>query len=157
MTARLTNFGACGSIVCSTCVTVNPAAWMESSVGRLQSQQTTIRFSQFIRSCRRAVPGSSERRCSMKSSALARTTTSGPCSPGCHCRCPHWGYVVKGQMTVRYGDREEVIGGGEAFYLAPGHAPAATAGTEFIQISPTAQLQEVEVAIVRAMQQMQGT
>ena len=77
--------------------------------------------------------------------------------PGGHCRCPHWGYVVKGQMTVRYGDREEVISAGEAFYLAPGHAPAATAGTEFIQISPTDQLQEVEAAVVRAMQQMQGT
>jgi mannose-6-phosphate isomerase-like protein (cupin superfamily) len=77
--------------------------------------------------------------------------------PGGNCRCPHWGYVVKGQMTVRYGDREEVIGAGEAFYLAPGHAPAATAGTEFIQISPTDQLQEVEAAVAKAMRQMQGT
>ena len=37
---------------------------MESSVGRLQSQQTTSRLSQFIRSCSRARRGSPERRCS---------------------------------------------------------------------------------------------
>ena len=75
--------------------------------------------------------------------------------PGGHCSCPHWGYVVKGQLTVRYGGREEVIGAGEAFYMPPGHVPAATAGSEFIQFSPTDQLQAVEAAIVQAIQQMQ--
>ena len=76
--------------------------------------------------------------------------------PGGHCSCPHWGYVVKGKLTVRYGDREESIGAGEAFYMPPGHVPAATAGSEIVQFSPTPQLQTVEAAIVRAMQQMQG-
>ena len=76
--------------------------------------------------------------------------------PGGHCSCPHWGYVVKGKLTVRYGDREETIGAGEAFYMPPGHVPAATAGSEIVQFSPTPQLQTVEAAIVRAMQQMQG-
>jgi mannose-6-phosphate isomerase-like protein (cupin superfamily) len=76
--------------------------------------------------------------------------------PGGHCSCPHWGYVVKGQLTVRYGDREEVIEAGEAFYMPPGHAPAATAGSEFVQFSPTGQLQAVEAAIIKAMPQVQG-
>ena len=76
--------------------------------------------------------------------------------PGGHCSCPHWGYVVKGKLTVRYGDREESIGAGEAFYMPPGHVPAATAGSEIVQFSPTPQLQTVETAIARAMQQMQG-
>ena len=76
--------------------------------------------------------------------------------PGGHCSCPHWGYVVKGKLTVRYGDREETIGAGEAFYMPPGHVPAATAGSEIVQFSPTSQLQTVEAAITRAMQQMQG-
>ena len=76
--------------------------------------------------------------------------------PGGHCSCPHWGYLVKGKLTVRYGDREETIGAGEAFYMPPGHVPAATAGSEIVQFSPTPQLQTVEAAIVRAMQQMQG-
>jgi mannose-6-phosphate isomerase-like protein (cupin superfamily) len=76
--------------------------------------------------------------------------------PGGHCPCPHWGYVVKGQLTVRYGDREEVIGAGEAFYMPPGHVPAATTGSEIVQFSPTGQLQAVEAAMAKAMQQMQG-
>jgi hypothetical protein len=76
--------------------------------------------------------------------------------PGGRCPCPHWGYVLKGRMTVRYADHEEVCEAGDAFYLPPGHTPAAEAGTEFIQISPSDQLQEVEAAVVKAMQQMQG-
>ena len=76
--------------------------------------------------------------------------------PGGHCSCPHWGYVVKGELTVRYGDREEVIGAGEAFYMPPGHVPAATAGSEFVQFSPTDQLQAVEAEIAKAIAQMQG-
>ena len=76
--------------------------------------------------------------------------------PGGRCPCPHWGYVLKGRMTVRYADHEEVCEAGDAFYLPPGHAPAAEAGSEFIQISPSDQLQEVEAAVVKAMQQMQG-
>ena len=76
--------------------------------------------------------------------------------PGGRCSCPHWGYVIKGRMIVRYADHEEVCETGDAFYMPPGHAPAAEAGTEFIQISPSDQLQEVEAAVVKAMQQMQG-
>ena len=76
--------------------------------------------------------------------------------PGGRCSCPHWGYVLKGRMIVRYADHEEVCEAGDAFYMPPGHAPTAEAGTEFIQISPSDQLQKVEAAVVKAMQQMQG-
>jgi hypothetical protein len=76
--------------------------------------------------------------------------------PDGRCPCPHWGYVLKGRMIVRYADHEEVCEAGDAFYMAPGHAPAAEAGSEFIQFSPTDQLQAVEAAIVTYMQQMQG-
>jgi hypothetical protein len=72
--------------------------------------------------------------------------------PGGQCRCPHWGYVFKGQITVTYGDREEVIGAGDAFYMPPGHVPAALAGSEFIQFSPTDQLKVTLAAIQKAMQ-----
>jgi hypothetical protein len=76
--------------------------------------------------------------------------------PGGQCPCPHWGYVIKGQLTIRYGDREEVIGAGEAYYMPPGHTPAATMGSEFVQFSPADQLQAVDAAMAKAMQQMQG-
>ena len=68
------------------------------------------------------------------------------------CHCPHWGVMTKGRMTVRYVDHEEVIEAGDAFYMAPGHTPAADAGTEFIQFSPTDLLAETEAAIARGMQ-----
>ena len=59
-------------------------------------------------------------------------------------------------MTVSYADREEVIAPGEAFYMTPGHTPAATAGTEFVQFSPTDQLAVSEAVMAKNMQEMQG-
>jgi hypothetical protein len=76
--------------------------------------------------------------------------------PGGKCSCPHWGYVLKGRITVRYGDHEEVIEAGDAFYMPPGHAPEAEAGTELIQISPADELATVEAAIMQSMQQSAG-
>ena len=72
--------------------------------------------------------------------------------PTGRCTCPHWGYVFKGRVIVRYDDREETINAGEAFYMPPGHAPEAEAGTELVQFSPADQLAEVEAAILASMQ-----
>jgi hypothetical protein len=66
---------------------------------------------------------------------------------GGRCPCPHWGFLLKGQMTVRYADGEETIEAGHAFYLPPGHVPAAQAGTEFVQFSPAAELTAVMAAL----------
>ena len=72
--------------------------------------------------------------------------------PGGMCQCPHWGVMTKGRMTVRYAGHEEVFEAGDAFYMPPGHAPAAEAGTEFVQFSPTDLLAETEAGIARGMQ-----
>jgi len=71
--------------------------------------------------------------------------------PDGRCQCPHWGILTKGRMTVRYADHEEVIEAGDAFYMPPGHTPAADAGTELIQFSPTDLLAATEAAIAKAM------
>jgi mannose-6-phosphate isomerase-like protein (cupin superfamily) len=76
--------------------------------------------------------------------------------PDDRCQCPHWGYVFKGKMTVHYADHDEVVGPGEAFYMPPGHTPAADAGTEFVQFSPTDELAISEVVIAKNMEEMQG-
>jgi hypothetical protein len=76
--------------------------------------------------------------------------------PGGNCSCPHWGYMFKGRMIVRYADHEEVFEPGDAFYMAPGHAPEAQAGTEFVQFSPADQLAATEAAIVAGMKAAQG-
>ena len=77
--------------------------------------------------------------------------------PGDACQCPHWGYVLKGRLTYRLADREEVFEAGDAFYLPPGHVPLADAGSECVQFSPTEPLRETEEAMMRNMQAMQGS
>jgi hypothetical protein len=77
--------------------------------------------------------------------------------PGGVCRCPHWGVVQKGRLTVRYGDREETYVAGDAFYMPPGHTPAAIAGTELVQFSPTDLLAETEAAIAKGLQEVGHT
>jgi hypothetical protein len=38
------------------------------------------------------------------------------------CPAPHWGYLLKGELTVRFKDgTEEVLRAGDAFYWPPGH------------------------------------
>jgi ethanolamine utilization protein EutQ (cupin superfamily) len=76
--------------------------------------------------------------------------------PDDSCQCPHWGYVLKGRLTWRIGDREEVCEAGDAYYVPPGHSPKAEAGSEFVQFSPTEELQASQAAIAANMQNMQG-
>ena len=72
------------------------------------------------------------------------------------CPCPHWGYVLKGRLTYRFSDHEEVFEAGDAFYLPPGHVPLAEAGSEVVQFSPTKELNETSEVIMKNMQEMQG-
>lgn len=58
--------------------------------------------------------------------------------PGDACGSEHWGYVLKGSLTYRIGDHDEVFGGGDAFYVPAGHTLIARAGTEVVFFSPTA-------------------
>ena len=56
--------------------------------------------------------------------------------PDDRCQCPHWGYVLKGRLTYRFADHDEVFEAGDAFYLPAGHIPLADAGSEIVQFSP---------------------
>lgn len=77
--------------------------------------------------------------------------------PDDRCQCPHWGYVFKGRLTWRFADHEEVCEEGDAFYVPPGHTPAAETGSEFLQISPAGELREVTTAVLRNMRAMHGS
>jgi hypothetical protein len=77
--------------------------------------------------------------------------------PGDNCSCPHWGYVIRGKITYRFADREEVHEAGDVFYLPPGHVPSFEAGTEFVQISPSEELKMVSDAIARNREAAEGT
>ncbi len=76
--------------------------------------------------------------------------------PDDRCQSPHWGYVLRGRVRVRYHDREEVISEGEAFYMEPGHTTVFEEDTELVEFSPQGEYQktlEVAQRNVAAMQE----
>lgn len=72
--------------------------------------------------------------------------------PDDRCQCPHWGYLFKGRMRVRYaGDREEVIGAGEAYYLPPGHNVMVEEDSQLVEFSPRGEYQKTMEVAARNM------
>lgn len=56
------------------------------------------------------------------------------------CQCPHWGYLIEGEVTVTYTDgSEEIVSGGDLFYWPPGHTVRVGADAEIILFSPEAE------------------
>ena len=56
---------------------------------------------------------------------------------GDRCQCPHWGYVVNGEITALYADgSEETSRGGDLFYWPPGHSVRADQATDIVMFSP---------------------
>jgi hypothetical protein len=77
--------------------------------------------------------------------------------PDDSCQCPHWGYVLKGRWTCRFGEREEVFEAGDAFYMPPGHIPLSNEpGTEVLLFSPRAELRQTEEVIMKNVQALQA-
>jgi hypothetical protein len=72
--------------------------------------------------------------------------------PGDQCHCPHWGYVTRGSLTFAFADRVEVYEAGDAYYVPPGHTPAASEDSETVMFSPTDLLRETEEQMARNMQ-----
>lgn len=76
--------------------------------------------------------------------------------PDDRCQCPHWGYVVKGRVTFRFPDHEEVFEAGDAYYTPPGHVPVKhEPGSEIVQFSPAHELELTVAAMERNMKAMQ--
>lgn len=75
--------------------------------------------------------------------------------PDDRCQCPHWGFLFKGKLVIRYADREETIEAGQAYYMAPGHLPLALEACEGVEYSPTAELQKTAEAVGRNLAAMQ--
>jgi hypothetical protein len=75
--------------------------------------------------------------------------------PDDRCQCPHWGYLLKGRMTVKYRDHEEIVNAGDAYYMAPGHKAMFDAGTEMVEFSPKDKQKKTMEAIMRNFEAMQ--
>ena len=58
--------------------------------------------------------------------------------------------------SYRYGDHEEVIEAGDAFYMPPGHIPIVDAGCELVQFSPADKLRQVTEQMTANMRAAQG-
>jgi hypothetical protein len=67
--------------------------------------------------------------------------------PDGRCQAPHWGYLFSGRVVVDYGDRQETIVGGQAYYIAPGHALTFEEDSEALEFTPTDALNETLAAM----------
>ena len=65
------------------------------------------------------------------------------------CQCPHWGMVLKGRKVVKFRDREEILNGGDTYYMPPGHTTVTDAGTEWFEISPKEELKKTNAAVFK--------
>ena len=71
------------------------------------------------------------------------------------CQCPHWGYVLEGELLMKYDDgNEEMLSMGDVFYMQPGHTGIANKDTKLIDFSPERELSEVMDHIVRKLAEL---
>jgi hypothetical protein len=71
------------------------------------------------------------------------------------CHCPHWGYVVKGSMNIRYTDgAEETVKAGEVFYLPAGHTAWTDQDTAILDVSPEKEFAEVMAHIAQMQEKL---
>jgi hypothetical protein len=69
------------------------------------------------------------------------------------CPCPHWGYVLKGAVRVRYTDgRDEVLRAGEMYYLPSGHTAVVEEDCALLEFSPQREYEEVLAHVGRKTQ-----
>lgn len=60
------------------------------------------------------------------------------------CQCPHWGYVLQGQVTTTDADGvQETVHAGDLFYWPPGHNVAVDTDAELVMFSPEHEHSEV--------------
>ena len=76
--------------------------------------------------------------------------------PNDQCQAEHWGYVIKGKVSFKYGDREETYETGDAYFAPPGHTPVLFAGTEIVEFSPTERLQRTIEVVTKNMEAAGG-
>jgi hypothetical protein len=76
--------------------------------------------------------------------------------PDDRCQSPHWGYVLRGRLTFRYPDHDEIYDAGDAYYAPPGHVPVATADTETVEFSPTEAYRRTAAVVAANAAALQG-
>jgi hypothetical protein len=60
------------------------------------------------------------------------------------CQVPHWGYILKGSLRLKYDDGKEVVlKAGDVFYMAPGHTASVVEDLKLIDFSPEKEMEEL--------------
>ncbi|GLU44401.1 cupin domain-containing protein [Allomuricauda sp. NBRC 101325] len=73
------------------------------------------------------------------------------------CHCPHWGYVMSGKMLVTYDDgTEEVLSGGDMYYLPNGHTAIVQEDIKILEFSPSKEFNEVITHVGKKMAELGG-
>lgn len=68
------------------------------------------------------------------------------------CQSPHWGYVIKGTVTVSYADgTQEAVHANDIFYWPPGHTIRVDEDADVILFSPQHEHTEVLDHIIGKM------
>jgi hypothetical protein len=62
--------------------------------------------------------------------------------PDDRCQAPHWGYLFTGRIVADYGDRQETIVAGQAYYIAPGHKVIFEEDSDALEFTPTVELEK---------------
>jgi ribosomal protein L16 Arg81 hydroxylase len=71
------------------------------------------------------------------------------------CHCPHWGYMMEGELLVKYDDgTEESLTAGDVFYMPPGHTAIVKKDMKFLDFSPEKELNEVMSHIAKKMAEL---
>lgn len=71
------------------------------------------------------------------------------------CHCPHWGYIFRGAFRFIYDDgSEEVFGSGDVFFAPAGHTAIVDEDVEFIDFSPSRELDEVMANVAARMEEL---
>jgi uncharacterized cupin superfamily protein len=72
--------------------------------------------------------------------------------PNNSCHCAHWGYIVEGELTMKYDDgTEETLTTGDVFYMPPGHTGIVGKDLKILDFSPQKELNEVMGHIAKKM------
>jgi len=75
--------------------------------------------------------------------------------PNDSCHCPHWGYMLKGSMHLKFdsGEEKKVLAG-EVFYFEPGHTGWSDEEVAWLEFSPEKEMNEVMAHVGKKMQEL---
>jgi hypothetical protein len=66
------------------------------------------------------------------------------------CPVPHWGYLIRGRMRIKYPDHEEVISAGDVWYMPAGHIPMTEEDVENVVFTPAGKYEWLMEALGQA-------